>query len=133
MSLSDSINDNSDSFIDFFPDFNLRNEATSIKNFQKILSSSNLKLAKKYSRDETFTSDVGIVKLHPSQVVIGYYIFTKSILILMVIHNLTNFLNLLGTEMVSVCNLKTQNNVRRMNEVLIVQIKVYVKFTRQKS
>ena len=54
-------------FNDFIKKFNLKNKATSNKKIQQVLSSLSLKDVRIYLRDGPFSSDVGIVNLHPSK------------------------------------------------------------------
>ena len=51
-------------FNDFVYEYNLKNEATSRKNFQQILSTLFLVDIGIYLRDGPFRSDIGIVNLH---------------------------------------------------------------------
>ena len=53
------------SFNDFTIKHNLKNEATSNIKIQQVLSSLSLNDVGIYLRDEPFSSDVGIVNLHP--------------------------------------------------------------------
>ena len=52
---------------DFIEKFNLKNEATSNIKIQNILSSLSLNDVGIYLRDGPFSSDIGIVNLHPSK------------------------------------------------------------------
>ena len=61
-------------FIDFIHKHSLKNKATSIIKIQKVLSSLFLNDVGIYLRDGTFKSDIGIVNLHPSKVLIGFAI-----------------------------------------------------------
>ena len=54
-------------FTDFIEKFNLKNKATSNIKIQKVLSSIGLNNVKNYLRDGPFSSDIGIVNLHPSK------------------------------------------------------------------
>ena len=54
-------------FIDFVKKFDLKNKATSIMKIQKVLTSIGLDNVNIYLRDGPFSTDVGIVKLHPSK------------------------------------------------------------------
>ena len=54
-------------FNEFFKKHNLRNKATSIKKIQQVLLSLSLKDVGIYLRDGSFSSDFGIVTLHPSK------------------------------------------------------------------
>ena len=55
------------SFNDFVKKFNLKNKATSIIKVQQVPSSLSLNDVGIYLRDGLFSSDVGIVNLHPSK------------------------------------------------------------------
>ena len=55
------------SFNDFIHEYNLKNKATSNKKNQKVLISIGLDNINIYLRDGPFSSDIGIVKLHPSK------------------------------------------------------------------
>ena len=55
------------SFNDFFRNCNLKNKATSIIKIQQVLSSIGLGSIIIYLRDGPFSSDIGIVNLHPSK------------------------------------------------------------------
>ena len=52
---------------EFIKKHNLRNKATSSIKIQQVLSSLSLKDVGIYLRDESFSSDIGIVNLHPSK------------------------------------------------------------------
>ena len=54
-------------FNDFFKNFDLKNKATSNIKIQKVLSSIGLDNVNIYLRDGPFSSDIGIVNLHPSK------------------------------------------------------------------
>ena len=54
------------SFIETFQKYNLRDTTTSIKKIQEILSSVSLSDVGNLFRDGPFTTDVGIVNLHPT-------------------------------------------------------------------
>ena len=54
-------------FNDFVKKFNLKNKATSIIKIQQVLSSLSLNDVGIYLRDGPFSSDIGIVSLHPSK------------------------------------------------------------------
>ena len=54
-------------FIDFVKKFDLKNKATSIMKIQKVLTSIGLDNVNIYLRDGPFSTDVEIVKLHPSK------------------------------------------------------------------
>ena len=54
-------------FNDFIKKFNLKNKATSNIKIQNILSSLSLNDVGIYLRDGPFSSDIGIVNLHPSK------------------------------------------------------------------
>ena len=54
-------------FNDFIKKYKLKNEATSNIKIQKILSSLSLNDVGIYLRDGPFSSDIGIVNLHPSK------------------------------------------------------------------
>ena len=54
-------------FNDFVQTFNLKNKATSNIKLQQVLSSSSLNDVGIYLRDGPFSSDVGIVNIHPSK------------------------------------------------------------------
>ena len=53
-------------FNDFVKKYILENKATSNIKFQKVLTSIGLDIVNIYLRDESFSSDIGIVYLHPS-------------------------------------------------------------------
>ena len=53
-------------FNDFVKKYNLKNEATSNIKIQQVLKSIGLDNVKFYLRDGPFSSDIGIVNLHPS-------------------------------------------------------------------
>ena len=55
------------SFNDFVKKFDLKNKATSNIKVQKVLNSIGLDNINIYLRDGTFSSDIGIVNLHPSE------------------------------------------------------------------
>ena len=55
------------SFNDFVHKYNLKNKATSIIKIQKVLTSIGLDNVNIYLRDGPFSSDIGIVNLHPSK------------------------------------------------------------------
>ena len=55
------------SFNDFVREHDLKNKATSNIKIQKVLSSLGLNDVGIYLRDGPFSSDVGIVNLHPSK------------------------------------------------------------------
>ena len=55
------------SFNDFLHKYNLKNKATSNIKIQKVLTSIGLDNIKIYLRDGPFSSDIGIVNLHPSK------------------------------------------------------------------
>ena len=52
-------------FNDFIKKFNLKNEATSNIKIQQVLTSIGLYYVKIYLRDGPFSSDIGVVNLHP--------------------------------------------------------------------
>ena len=54
-------------FNDFVKKYNLKNEATSNIKIQQVLTSIRLDNVKIYLRDGPFSSDIGIVNLHPSK------------------------------------------------------------------
>ena len=54
-------------FNEFVKKFNLKNKATSNKEIQQVLDSIGLCEVGTYSRDGPFSSDIGIVNLHPSK------------------------------------------------------------------
>ena len=54
-------------FNEFIKKFNLKNKSTSTKKIQKILTSIGLDKVNIYLRDGPFSSDIGIVNLHPSK------------------------------------------------------------------
>ena len=54
-------------FNDFVKNYNLKNRATSNIKIQKILTSIGLDNVNIYLRDGPFSSDIGIVNLHPSK------------------------------------------------------------------
>ena len=54
-------------FNDFIKKYNLKNKATSIIKIQQILSSLSLNDVAIYLRDGPFSSDIGLVNLHPSK------------------------------------------------------------------
>ena len=54
-------------FNDFIKKYNLRNKATSNIKIQQVLSSQSLNDVGNYLRDGPFSSDIGIVNLHPSK------------------------------------------------------------------
>ena len=56
------------SFTDFLLKYNLKNEATSNIKIQEVLKKLNLtSKVRIYMRDDNFTTDIGIVNLHPSK------------------------------------------------------------------
>ena len=55
------------SFNDFVKKYNLKNEATSNIKIQQVLTSIRLNNVNIYLRDGAFSSDIGIVNLHPSK------------------------------------------------------------------
>ena len=55
------------SFNDFVHKYNLKNKATSNMKIQKVLTSIGLDNINIYQRDGPFSSDIGIVNLHPSK------------------------------------------------------------------
>ena len=55
------------SFNDFVEKFDLKNKATSNIKIQKVLTSIGLDNVNIYLRDGPFSSDIGIVNLHPSK------------------------------------------------------------------
>ena len=55
------------SFNDFVHKYNLKNKATSSIKIQQVLSSLSLNDVGIYLRDGSFSSDIGIVNLHPSK------------------------------------------------------------------
>ena len=55
------------SFNDFIHKYNLKNKATSNKKIQKVLTSIGLYNINIYLRDGPFSSNIGIVNLHPSK------------------------------------------------------------------
>ena len=54
-------------FNDFVKEINLKNNATSNIKIQQVLSSLSLNDVGIYLRDGPFSSDIGIVNLHPSK------------------------------------------------------------------
>ena len=54
-------------FNDFFEKYNLKNETTSNIKIQKVLTSFGLENVNIYLRDGLFSSDIGIVNLHPTK------------------------------------------------------------------
>ena len=54
-------------FNEFIKKFNLKNKATSNIKIQKVLTSIGLDNVNIYLRDGSFSSDIGIVNLHPSK------------------------------------------------------------------
>ena len=54
-------------FNDFVKKYNLKNKATSNKKIQKVLTSIGLDNVNIYLRDGPFSTDIGIVNLHPSK------------------------------------------------------------------
>ena len=54
-------------FNDFIKKYNLRNKATSNIKIQQVLNSIGLNNVNIYLRDGLFSSDIGIVNLHPSK------------------------------------------------------------------
>ena len=54
-------------FNDFFKKYKLKNQATSNRKIQQVLSCISLKDVGIYLRDGPFSSDIGIVNLHPSK------------------------------------------------------------------
>ena len=54
-------------FNDFIKKYNLKNKATSNIKIQQVLNSIGLNIVGIYSRDAPFSSDSGIVNLHPSK------------------------------------------------------------------
>ena len=83
-------------FNEFIKKYNLKNKATSNIKIQQVLNSIGLNNVNFYLRDGPFSSDIGIVDLHPSR---GShwicYIYIEIILIHMVVLHLRNSLNLL--------------------------------------
>ena len=55
------------SFNDFVKKFDLKHKATSNIKIQKVLTSIGLDNINIYLRDRPFSSDIGIVNLHPSK------------------------------------------------------------------
>ena len=55
------------SFKDFVSEHDLRNKATSNMKIQKVLTSIGLDNVNIYLRDSLFSSDIGIVNLHPTK------------------------------------------------------------------
>ena len=54
-------------FNDFVQKYGLKNRATANKKIEQVFLSSNLSGRKIYLRDSAFSSDIGIVILHPSK------------------------------------------------------------------
>ena len=54
-------------FNDFVKEFNLKNKATSNIKIQKVLTSFGLSNVHIYLRDGPFSSDIGIINLHPTK------------------------------------------------------------------
>ena len=54
-------------FNDFIKKYNLKNKATSNIKIQQVLSSLSLNNVGIYLRDDSFSTDIGIVNLHPSR------------------------------------------------------------------
>ena len=54
-------------FNDFIEKYNLKNKATSNTKIQQVLDSMRLNNVGIYLRDRPFSSDIGIVNLHPSK------------------------------------------------------------------
>ena len=54
-------------FNEFIKKYNLKNKATSNKKIQQVLNSIGLNNVNIYLRDGPFSSDIGIVNLHPSR------------------------------------------------------------------
>ena len=61
-------------FNDFIKKFNLKNKAISNIKIQQVLNSNGLNNVNIYLRDGPFSSDIGIVNLHPSKELIGFVI-----------------------------------------------------------
>ena len=59
---------------DFIKKYNLKNKATSNIKIQQVLDSIGLNNVGIYLRDGPFKSDIGVVNLHPSKVLIGFVI-----------------------------------------------------------
>ena len=83
------------SFIDFIHKHKLKNEATSKLTIQQVHSSLSLSDVGIYSRDGLFSSDIGIVKLHPSKGTHWVLYMNEIFLIHMVVQFLKNYLKLL--------------------------------------
>ena len=82
-------------FNDFIKKHNLKNKATSNIKIQQVLGSIGLDNVGIYLRDGPFSTDIGIVNLHPSKGHIGFVIFTKIISIVMALSVQRNYLILL--------------------------------------
>ena len=82
-------------FNDFIHKYKLKTKATSNLKFFQVLSSIGLDSIDIFLGDGPFKSDIGIVNLHPSKGNIGFAMLTKTFLIVMVVHLLKNYLNLL--------------------------------------
>ena len=80
------------SFNDFIHKNNLKNEATSKKKNQHILCSLAVKDVKIKLRDGPFTSDVGIVILHPTERTHGLHTLIKVTSVHLVVQVLKNCL-----------------------------------------
>ena len=82
-------------FNDFVHEYNLKNKATSNIKIQQVLVSIGLYEVGIYLRDGSFSSDIGIVNLHPSKGTHWVIYILNIILILMGLHHIENYLNLL--------------------------------------
>ena len=80
---------------DFITKYCAKNKATSNKKSQKVISSFSLNDVGFYLRDGLFSSDIGIVNLHPLKEHIGFVIYMKTTLMVMGLSVQRNYLNLL--------------------------------------
>ena len=74
------------SFNDFVKKFDLKNKATSNIKIQKVLTSIGLDNVGIYLRDGLFSSNIGIVNLHPSKGTHWVVYMNEIILTVMVVH-----------------------------------------------
>ena len=81
------------SFNDFVHEHNLKNKATSNIKVYQVFSSLSLNDERTYLGDGPFDSDIGIVTLHLSKEVIGFFTLTKIILLHVVDRLLKSYSN----------------------------------------
>ena len=79
-----------------------------------------------YLRDGLLSSDIGIVNLHPSKGTPLVVYMNEAFFVHMDCYLFKNFLNSLQNEMDLVYILNTKYEARQENEVLIVQVVVYI-------